>query len=788
MRNCFPDNTTITKYHIEELDERVVMLEQDSCYDPVEVTEHYPDTYPGGNTLIDTVHENLNKAAAYFQEVFDRDSFDDRFEDLIGAIWEGDEYEWNAGYHHNETNDWISFKGPREIHLGWADDVAAHEFTHGVTKYTANFAAYGQAGMLDEHFADAFAAMVDREDWLGAEDSGVVIRSMEDPPAYGQPDHMDGYVPDTSRHYNIGIPNKALYLLSEGGTHYGIEVQGIGRNATEGIWYYALENLIESSDFIDFAYQIIRASEQLYPGQDDYHAAARNALTSVGILDDEGSLIFDDVPFATQNSIIYVLSSNTDVLPEYAELAISTENHMADCHDSWWDNSANIPLIDRLSGTEYEFWNSETEYEVLADGLSADTTYYACIRYRASLTNEWTYGHSTEARTLPAEPFEGEFELGEGPFPRYENGSVIEGRVSDDGELPYLVEYAYSTSAHFNSFNNNYEAWFSDSETSLSTFDSHLRFPSFYDPGAIFDFRMFELTEGIEYAFMLRQNTTSNNSWSYSEPIYFTHLPIAEGSSIELVRLFAGTSWITAEFLVAPEGRPSRFKLQYSTEEFRTPGWGDRASEVYPIRDSEGTDWTNWEPGTLHWVNITDLTPGVTYYFSGRYYGWEAHWNLTNRHELLLPEHPSPPDDDRECFSGETLITLIDGETKALKDLKPGDQVLSWDLESNTEASGKITKLHKREVDEYLIINSKTKVTKEHPFYISGSWVPAKELKVGDKLKGTKGAIEIKSIEKVSEPLVVFNLTVDKHNNYFANDALVHNKGGMLFEDWLNGR
>jgi len=72
------------------------------------------------------------------------------------------------------------------------------------------------------------------------------------------------------------------------------------------------------------------------------------------------------------------------------------------------------------------------------------------------------------------------------------------------------------------------------------------------------------------------------------------------------------------------------------------------------------------------------------------------------------------------------------------------------------------------------------KVTKEHPFYLDGEWVEAKDLKPGDKLKTIDGKTAvIKNIEKVEEPITVYNLEASSPHNYFASNVLVHNKADV---------
>jgi Zn-dependent metalloprotease len=135
------------------------------------------------------------------------------------------------------------------------DDVLGHEVTHGLVEKTARLPYVGWSGALNEHYADVFGVMFDREDWDVGEDCELgTIRSFSDPTAYHQPRHTDqefriaaGEAPSADNdyggvHINSGIPNHAAYLMSEGGTHAdsGIEVRAIGRDKTEQLHFRAL--------------------------------------------------------------------------------------------------------------------------------------------------------------------------------------------------------------------------------------------------------------------------------------------------------------------------------------------------------------------------------------------------------------------------------------------------------------------------------------------------------------------------------------------------------------------
>ena len=150
-------------------------------------------------------------------------------------------------------------------------DVIAHEFTHGVTQYTANLVYHSQSGALNEAMSDALASAVQQHamnqdagdaNWLigdGVMSEGLygeAIRSMASPgtaydnPILGkdpQPDHMDDYysgpADNQGVHINSGIINKAFYLTA----------LDLGTPGAAQIWYAALQNLWPLAVFTDFA-------------------------------------------------------------------------------------------------------------------------------------------------------------------------------------------------------------------------------------------------------------------------------------------------------------------------------------------------------------------------------------------------------------------------------------------------------------------------------------------------------------------------------------------------------
>ncbi|WP_086427981.1 M4 family metallopeptidase [Staphylococcus cornubiensis] len=225
------------------------------------------------------------KVYDYYLSKFNRHSYDDRDSNIMSVVhvnnFQGEDNRNNAA--------WIGDKmiygdgdGSTFTALSGADDVVAHEITHGVTQHTAGLVYRGQPGALNESMSDTFAYFMDPGDTLIGEDvytpgrSGDALRSMSNPEQFNQPGHMRDYVNTSSDHggvhTNSGIPNKAAYLT----------VQKIGQNQAEQIYYRALtEYLTSTSNFADAKASLTRAAMDLY-GQ-EVASQVQSAWEEVGV-------------------------------------------------------------------------------------------------------------------------------------------------------------------------------------------------------------------------------------------------------------------------------------------------------------------------------------------------------------------------------------------------------------------------------------------------------------------------------------------------------------------------
>jgi hypothetical protein len=177
------------------------------------------------------------------------------------------------------------------------NDTVTHEFTHAVVDYGANLLKGNWPGALNESLADIFAALHDG-DWTQGEDKpNGTTRSLSNPPdfcsgcadpAKGDPDQWSerftGSSDNGGVHTNAGITNKAAFLLVEGGTHPGtnVEVTGLGEGAARFLLYKTMLHMPWFSDpFIMRAMML--AFGDMYYGVDFVRCEIKNAFGAVEV-------------------------------------------------------------------------------------------------------------------------------------------------------------------------------------------------------------------------------------------------------------------------------------------------------------------------------------------------------------------------------------------------------------------------------------------------------------------------------------------------------------------------
>ncbi len=180
-------------------------------------------------------------------------------------------------------------------------DIMGHEFAHSFHRSEANFIYRNESGAVAEHIADMFGYFFGC--WSGLDcnwlmgDGSVraracgALRDMSDPPRCGHPDHYTNYQhmteDDGGVHINNSILNKAGFLMTDGGTHGGVIVQGIGRTKVQQVYYRAITHEVgRNTGFADFADDMGSACSRLIRSgtvTDNDCCQIRNAFAAVGI-------------------------------------------------------------------------------------------------------------------------------------------------------------------------------------------------------------------------------------------------------------------------------------------------------------------------------------------------------------------------------------------------------------------------------------------------------------------------------------------------------------------------
>ncbi len=249
------------------------------CDAPFARTEGRPAT---GVSDVDAVYRLMGVVDGYFRSRFGRNGLDGkgarlrttvRYCQSYGCPWRNAEWKWS---------DQQSIFG-----TGWAraDDIVAHELTHGLLDHEVPLFYQYQSGAINESMADVFGELIDLSyaggrdtagtRWLIGEDTPIgAFRDMQDPPRHRHPDRVrsrlwhTGASDDGGVHRNSGVGNKAASLIADGGRFNGYRVGGIGLARTARIYYQAITTrLTPAANYIDLADALVSACADLAGSQ-----------------------------------------------------------------------------------------------------------------------------------------------------------------------------------------------------------------------------------------------------------------------------------------------------------------------------------------------------------------------------------------------------------------------------------------------------------------------------------------------------------------------------------------
>ncbi len=147
-------------------------------------------------------------------------------------------------------------------------------------------------------------------------------------------------------------------------------------------------------------------------------------------------------------------------------------------------------------------------------------------------------------------------------------------------------------------------------------------------------------------------------------------------------------------------------------------------------------------------------------------------------------------DNSPGCFIAGTEIALANGDTKNIEDIIPGEELITWNESKQISEVGTVGGLDVIEEVGMVIVltfdnGSTIKVTEAHPFYhIDGEnvgLINAADLREGFEVYQLNGEkAKVVSTKEEQGLYTVYNVTdVSGNHNYYANEILVHNKGGL---------
>jgi Zn-dependent metalloprotease len=267
------------------------------------------DDPPVGDAVADVAYENIGVTMKFYQQVLGRQAMDGKGgmvdatvhygEDFNNAMWDGRRLVIGDG------------DGVRVLGLAQSLGLIAHEYSHGVMQHIVrgNLGAVrvaghppirlaGEAGALNESFADVFATMVkqwhakqtvEEADWLIGEDvlapeEGKAVRSLKDPgntrvtwAQDGQIRHYRHYRTTDEPHTASGIPNHAFYLTAKA-------LGGQSWKTLGDIWFEAYDRLYSRATFLDAAHSLMDVAGTQQRNGKSAREAIKAAWKKVGVL------------------------------------------------------------------------------------------------------------------------------------------------------------------------------------------------------------------------------------------------------------------------------------------------------------------------------------------------------------------------------------------------------------------------------------------------------------------------------------------------------------------------
>jgi Zn-dependent metalloprotease len=260
-------------------------------------------TDPASHKGATDVLYGLEVMQSMMTEVFGRDSLDGRGGMITANVHVGERYN-NAFWSGRDLTLNLGDGDGRNLSPLVSVDIVAHEVSHGLIQSSAGLAYQGEAGALNESYADIFGTGAEwyasqtndavKFDYAIGEDvltpgiDGDALRYMDDPSKDNYSiDHYSKFRRGHEVHSSSGIANNAFYLVTHGGVNKtsgeGVE-NPIGMEKGLKIFYKALvDYMTPNTSFAQARAATIQAATDLYGASSDEVEAVKEAWTAVGV-------------------------------------------------------------------------------------------------------------------------------------------------------------------------------------------------------------------------------------------------------------------------------------------------------------------------------------------------------------------------------------------------------------------------------------------------------------------------------------------------------------------------
>jgi len=391
-------------------------------------------------------------------------------------------------------------------------------------------------------------------------------------------------------------------------------------------------------------------------------------------------------------------------------------------------------------------------------------------------------------------------------YPRYnrrtETYPEMKIRTNENGEAAIIMtppqggSYTFTLTAidsKGNSIQKSFYAWvaaediyYSEQQSNISIQGDQQR----YDPQGNVTFTItstipdrdiflsFERARVNRYQVLHMSGTTG----TFTLPLTATDIPniFAEAASFS-------TNWLDTSQATLPMDTDTKQLKVILTPDAASYGPGETVTVNVSTTDMEGTpkaaELALWAVDKSLFELVDEPMRDIFNTF------WRERWNDTQEAHSLESILVAAAAEGGGCFAPDTLITMADGSSKVIEHIKVGDKILTLDAEGDGElVPGKVSNVHAKTVDGWLVINGSIKVTPEHMMWVNGRWTNAGSIQPGDALLDQEDrAYSVESIYWQRGKFTVYNIDIENYHTYFAQGVYVHNeKGGpgrTVFKD-----